>query len=75
MLAAALITYNGEFLLTYLTPSGTDVWAVFYHPERLDLTHDVNGGFCSVGFSTKRAMALDRRGTLIAVDLYFDSGN
>jgi hypothetical protein len=72
MLAAAIITYAGEFLLTYLTPSGTDIWAVLYHPERLDLIHDDNGGFCSAGFSSRRAMALDRRGCLVAMDLLFD---
>src|SRR5262245_11402555 len=46
MLAAALITSSGEFVLTYLNQSGSDIWAVNYHTERLDLDVDSESGYC-----------------------------
>ena len=69
MLAAALITSNGEFVLTYLTPTGGNVWATSNHTERMDIDVDRDNGFCSVGFSDSRALALDRLGNLLAMDL------
>jgi hypothetical protein len=70
MLAAAIITGSGEFLLTYLNPNGNDVvWAVNYHTERLDLDANKESGFCSVAFSDTRALALDRRGNLLVMEL------
>jgi hypothetical protein len=68
MLAAALITCAGEFQLTYLNPTGSNIWAVSTHTERLDLSVDRDGGYCSVGISESRALALDRRGNLLAMD-------
>jgi hypothetical protein len=71
MLAAAIITCSGEFLLTYLNPNGNNVvWAVSYHTERLDLeAGDKESGFCSIAFSETRALALDRRGNLLIMEL------
>jgi hypothetical protein len=69
MLAAALITSSGEFVLTYLNPSGSNIWAASYHSERMDLDVDRDGGYCSVGFGESRALALDRLGNLLAMDL------
>jgi hypothetical protein len=69
ILAAALITSIGEFVLTYLTPTGSNVWATSYHAERMDIDVDRASGFCSVGFSETRALALDRLGHLLAMDL------
>lgn len=66
LLAAALITRSGEFLIA---SSGVDGWALAYHPDLLDLKLDQDGGFCSVAFSEKRALALDRRGNLLAMEL------
>jgi len=71
MLAAALVTSAGEFLLTYLSPTGTNVWAVTYHTERLDMSSERESGFCSVGFSDSRALAVDRRANLLSLDLIF----
>lgn len=71
MLAAALITYAGEFLMMYMNPSGTNIWAVSHHSERLDLSNDKDKGFPSIGFSESRAIALDKRGNLLAMDLVF----
>ena len=73
MIAAAIITYTGEFLLTYVSPTGTNIWGVSYHPERLDINADGAGGFCSVGFSEYRALALDRKGNLLAMDVFLAS--
>jgi hypothetical protein len=69
LLAAAIITCSGEFLLTYLNADGSIIWAAPYHVERLDLNIDQDAWFCSVGFAEKRAVALDRRGNLLAMDL------
>ena len=67
LLAAALITRQGEFMIT---SSGSDGgWALACHTDVLDLKLDLDSGFCSVGFSEKRAIALDRRGNLLAMDL------
>ena len=66
LLAAALITRSGEFLIA---SSSMDGWALAYHTDLLDLKLDQEGGFCSLGFSEKRALALDRRGNLLAMDL------
>jgi hypothetical protein len=66
LLAAALITRSGEFLIA---SSAMDGWALAYHTDLLDLKLDQDGGFCSVGFSEKRALALDRRGNLLVMEL------
>jgi hypothetical protein len=73
MLAAALITSTGEFVMTYLTPTGGNIWATTYHTERMDIGVDRDSGFCSVGFSESRALALDRLGNLLAMDLILNS--
>jgi hypothetical protein len=69
MLAAVMVTTLGEFILTYLSPTEQDEWLVCYHPERLDLAKDKATGFCSLSFSESRALALDRRGNLLVMDL------
>jgi WD domain, G-beta repeat len=68
MLAAALVSSVGEFHMTYLNP-GSDVWATSYHTEIVDLDgFGRDGGYCSVGFSETRALALDRFGRLLGMD-------
>ena len=69
MLAAAIITCSGELLLTYLTPSASDVWAVSYHTERLDINLDKDYGFCSLSFTDTRVLAVDRRGSLLIMEM------
>jgi len=68
--AATIITASGEFLLTYLSPEGSKVWPVCRHTERLDLSKDKEAGLCSLGFSESRAMAVDRRGNLLFMELH-----
>ena len=72
VLAAAVITRAGEFIVRYLTPSANDIWRVRRHYEPLDLKLDQKSGFCSVGFSEERALALDRRGHLLVTDFVYD---
>jgi hypothetical protein len=70
LLAAVLITASGEFVLTHHTPpTDPNLWIVCHHPERLDLSKDRTSGFFSMKFSESRALALDRRGNLLVMDL------
>jgi hypothetical protein len=70
MLAAIIITRDGEFVLTYLSPTESKQWQVRHHTERLDLpSKDKKTGYCSLNFSESRALALDRRGNLLIMDL------
>jgi hypothetical protein len=68
MLAAAVVTYSGEFQLMYVNPTGSNIWAVHNHTERMDLSDRDYGGFCSVAVSDSRALAIDRRGNLLGMD-------
>lgn len=67
LLAAALITSSGEFVLSTSTQSTG--WSSFYFRERLELVADRDEGSCSVAFADTRAFALDRRGNLLIMEL------
>lgn len=65
--AAAHVTYDGEFFVNLTLLSGG--WQVKYNPHRLDLGLDKDEGYCSVAFSKTRAMASDRRGNVLAIEM------